>query len=388
MIGSEYMDLSVNLISDIDGLSRIEHQWNNLVNNCSQNPILLSGFIKQFMEFNSSMGWIPLILTFSEGKRLVGAAPLRIKKKLGIKFVRFLLRNWFSPDFIIDEKYRQICMQEILNILFRTFKNQFAELVFPHNSKNLKSLRKSCRETGVFYSIKNSRIQWSDMRHSIIPVNCSWDEFVKSRGRNFIRKFKKIKKKLDMAGQWSAEVFENEKRKTRVLDIILDIEKRSWKHEWRVKKGLTKDHDLFIIIDGSINMSRLDSDFKWYVWFLRIKDVSIAYTLILKYKQTAYIVKTSYDKKYKKYHPGIFINNIAIRHLFHTKNVLKIDWLTDLPFHRNWTSISFPRIRVLVSRKTLPILLGYIYASDCLREFLLTIPLTGERFERRDSLFL
>jgi len=366
----------------------MEHKWNNLVNRCSQNPLFLSGFIKQFMKFNSSMGWVPLILTFSEGKRLVGAAPLRIKKKIGIKFVRFLLRNWFSPDFIIDDEYRQICMQEILSILFRKFKYQFAELVFPHDSKNLSILGGSCLKNEVFCSIRNSRIQWSDMRHSIIPVNGSWKEFVKLRGRNFIRRFKKIEKNLSSIGQWTVKVFENEKRKTSILDVILDIEKRSWKHKWRVKKRLTKDHDLFMILNGSIDMSRLDGDFKWYVWFLQIRDINIAYTLILKYKQTAYIVKTSYDEKYKKYYPGIFINNIAIRHLFNNKSVEKIDWLTDLPFHRNWTSISLPRVRVLVSRKRLPILFGHAYTNDSVRGFLLTIPLIGEMLERRDLFFL
>ena len=203
------MKLLAKMISDPNELSRVENEWNSLVNKCSPNPILLSGFIKQFMEFNSQRGWLPLILTFSAKKELVGIAPLRVKRLFGIKIVKFLIRNWFSPDFVIKDEYREMCIQQILKLLFNEFKFQFAEFVFLHNSKNLDSLEKNCKKLALFHSIRYSSSQWSDMWHSIIPVNSTWEEFIKSN-RHLRRRLRRIEKGLNKLGMWRIKFFENE----------------------------------------------------------------------------------------------------------------------------------------------------------------------------------
>ena len=381
------MKLKVNLISKTSELSGIESEWNSLVSRCCQNPFLLSGFIKQFMEFNSQKGWLPLVLAFSTEKRLVGTASLRVKRQFGIKFVKFLIRNWFSPDFVIEDEYREVCIQQILKFLFNEFRCQFAEFVLPHHSKNLDSLKKSTRNLALFFAIRAPSLQWSDMRHSVIPVNESWEKFIKSR-RNFRRRLRKIEKSLNKLGIWRIRVFGNEEIDRSVLDGILEIESKSWKQIWRIKKRITEDYDLSMILNGAMETSEQDENFKWQVWFLEVDGLNIAYSLVLIFKQTAYIVKTSYDKNYRKYYPGIFINNAAIQDLFRSGNIKVIDWLTDLEFHRNWTSLSLPRVKVLISRRKLPVLFGYTYTSDFIRGILAMIPLTGEKLVRRDLHFL
>jgi len=382
------LKLLIESISELDRLHKIRDEWNGLVNSYGQNPLLLNGFIKQFMKYNGQRGWSPLILAFSTKRKLIGIAPLRMKKKLGIKIVKFLPRNWFSPDFVIEDKYREICIREILNLLFNKLKVQFAEFVLSHDSKNLKALKKNCDELALFCSIRTSRFQWSDAYHSIILVNGGWEEFVKSRGRNFRRRFKKIEKSLNKLGVWNVKVFENGEINEAVLHDVFDIERRSWKQKWRRKKRLARDQDLFMVLNGAIETSRLDKDFKWQVWLLEVDGISISYSLVLLYKQTAYIVKTSYNEKYRKYYPGIFVNNAVVRHMFETGRIKTIDWLTKLEFHRIWTSLSLPRFRILISRKTLSIPLGYVYTSNLTRGVISMIPLTGERLERRDLHFV
>ena len=375
------------MIINASRLSEIEHEWNSLVNRCSQNPFLLSGFIKQFMEFNSQKGWLPLVLAFSAEKRLVGIAPLRVKRQFGIKFVKFLIRNWFSPDFVIEDKYREACIRQILKLLFNEFRCQFAEFMFPYDSKNLDSLKKNARKLALFFAVRASSLQWSDMRHSVILVNENWEKFIKSR-RNFRRKLRKIEKSLNKLGIWRIRVFGNGEIDKSVLNSVLDIERRSWKQIWRMEKKIAEDYDLLMTLNGAIETSELDRNFKWYIWFLEANGLNIAYSLVLIFKQTAYIVKTSYDKSYRKYYPGIFVNNAAIQDLFRSENIKTIDWLTDLEFHRNWTSLSLPRVRVLISRRKLPVLFGYTYTSDLTREILAMIPLTGEKLVHRDLHFL
>ena len=367
------MTLLIRVIPDPSELPEIEGVWNILINKCSKNPIFLSGFIKQFMEFYRSKGWTPLVLVISADKTIVGIAPLMTKKRFGVRFVKFLSKSWFSPDFIIDEQYRENCIAHILDFLFKTLKCQFVDLTMPAESQNLQILKQKCKANRIYFCTK--RGSWADMSHCIIPVGCTWDDFKRLRGRNFRRRFKKIERNLDRVGSWRIIRVENGDKGSDAIKKILDVERMSWKEAWRTRKGIEIDQDLLMIWKGSQYTARIEPDFKWRAWFLELNDQTLAYSLVLQYKETAFIIKTSYDERYKRFFPGIYVNNAAIRELFNKRQVRKIDWLTDLPFHRNWTSICLPRVRVMMSRKSvLPTIMGHVLTSEFTRNILDAIP--------------
>jgi len=187
--------------------------------------------------------------------------------------------------------------------------------------------------------------------HCIIPVDCTWDEFKALRGRNFRRKLKKIERHLDRAGSWRITRLENDKIGSAVFERILDVEKMSWKEGWRTRIGMKIDPDLPMIWKAAQYTARTEPGFKWSVWLLELDGKTLAYCLFLQYKGVAFDVKTSYDARYKRFYPGVCINNAAINEMFKKREVRRIDFLTDLPFHRTWTSMCLPRVRVTMSRK-------------------------------------
>jgi len=135
--------------------------------------------------------------------------------------------------------------------------------------------------------------------------------------------------------------------------------------------------------NGSRYTARTEPDFNWSVWFLEFNGQTWAYALILQYKETAFIVKTSYDERYRRFQPGIYINNAAIRELFNKRQVRKIDWLTDLPFHRNWTSMCLPRVGVKLSQKgVIPTIAGFVLASAYTRNIRSCVGQLGKHFVR------
>jgi len=356
------MTVLIDVISEPSRILEIEGVWNALISKCGKNPLFLSGFVKQFMEFYRSKGWTPLVLVISADKMVVGIAPLMTKKKVGVRFVKFLSKSWFSPDFIVDDQYREPCITSTLDFLFKNLRCQFVDLTLPVESPNLRILKQKCKANRIYCYTKRGR--WADMGHCIIPTGYTWAELRSSRGKNFRRKFKKIERHLDRAGSWKIIHVENGKKESGAIRKILDVERMSWKEAVRTRRGIETDQDLLMIWKGSQHMTRTEPDFKWSVCFLELNNQTLAYSLALQYKEAAFIVKTSYDKRYKKFYPGIYVNNAAIRELFNKRRIRKIDLLTDLPFHRTWTSRSLPRVKVMISRKSvLPTIMGFMFAS-------------------------
>lgn len=359
------LTVSVRVISNSDGLLEIEDSWDSLVGKHSENPLCLSGFIKQFMEFHRSRGWTPLLLAISADNAIVGIAPLITKKKFGIRFVKFLSKSWLSPDFIVGNQYRQTCIAHTLRFLFNTLRCQLVDLTLPAESSNLPILKQKCKAHNIHFFTR------PDIGHCIIPVEHTWDEYKTLRGRNFRRKFKKIERNLDRAGSWRITCVENRNKSSNAIKKILDVERMSWKAAWRTRMGLRMDKDLLMIWKGSLYTARTEPDFKWNVWFLELNDQTLAYSLVLQYKEVAFIIKTSYDERYKRFYPGVHVINAAIRGLFKKRQVRSIDFLMDLPFHRTWTSICLPRVRVMMAPKGVSSnIMGFVLASKHITKIL------------------
>jgi hypothetical protein len=124
------------------------------------------------------------------------------------------------------------------------------------------------------------------------------------------------------------------------------------------------DQNLSLFWRGLLSTAGTQSGFEWDVWFLDFNDRPIAYVLVMKYKETAFIAKTSFDERYKKLYPGIYIVNVAIRDIFHQGQVRTVDFLTNLPFETRWKPFCVRRIELLMCRKEIiPTMLASILMS-------------------------
>jgi hypothetical protein len=129
------------------------------------------------------------------------------------------------------------------------------------------------------------------------------------------------------------------------------------------------DSDLLMIWRASQYTAENQRDFKWSVRFLELNNEAIVYTLIIQYKKTAYLMKTSFNNGYKKFSPGTYILNSTIHELFNKREIDKIDFLTDLPFHRVWAFICLPRCRFIMSRSPIiMIVIGSILKSRYIKQ--------------------
>jgi CelD/BcsL family acetyltransferase involved in cellulose biosynthesis len=337
--------ISVNAISNMGELLKIENSWNKFIRDHARNPFFLSGFFKEFMSLSQNSNWTPTVLIFSVSGRIVGIAPLATKTKLGVRMGKFLLTSDLSPDFILDDKYQEVCFDKAFDYIFSTLHCKLVFLIVSEKSPSFEKLKQLGSKKRLALFVTPAR------GHRILPVRGTWAEFETFRGRNFRRKFKGIERNLDRFGPWRISCIENGKEGFDVVKRIFDIEKMSWKEEWRVRKG-KKDADLLALLEGSQYVAKIEPCFKWNVWFLDLNNQAIAYSLFIEYKGVSYCVKTSYDRRYKRLYPGIYVINAAICEFFNRHQIRKVDFLTDLFFHKTWTSLCSPRVRIMMARSS------------------------------------
>jgi CelD/BcsL family acetyltransferase involved in cellulose biosynthesis len=354
------------VISNSDKIAEMESDWNAMVNASCNNPFLLSEFVKQFIDSNRSTRWVPLILVISFKNSTIGIAPFMVGRKLGVRFVKFVYESLLSPDFIVQNKYRDICIASVLDFLFKTLQCKFTDIPLSADSPSLGILRKQSGKRGISFKIS------AGIEHRKLPIKGTWTEFEKSRGRNFRQKFKKIERKLDQAGSWKVVCIDgNDESET--VKKILAVERTSWKEKWRVQRGEKTDKDLMAILQASLHTAGREPDFKWKVWFLELNRQTLAYLLVLQYKKIAFITKGSYNEKYKRFYPGIYIRNYVIHELFNKGEVRSIDFLTNLPYHRTWTSICVPRVRVALSKGVVPTIARFVFESAGFKKIRLSL---------------
>jgi hypothetical protein len=358
--------LSVTAISSLKNLSKIEKEVDAFIASHTTNPFMLIPFLKVNMRSMLSSELTPIVLVVRADEKIVGVATFVLKRAYGIW--RSLLKEqlgtysadslfgyYFSPDFILDDAYRQESVRCVLNFLFDTMDCRFVTVYLPVGSPNLHLLPRQCEDDGTSLRMTSSAF----MAYRFMPVNCNWDSFQSGKGRHFNRKFKKMERNFGFAGSSKVLFFENETAMKGVFQRILEVERASWKQRDRFQHGFTLDSSLVDIWEASSMAYKAYDGFKLLVWLLELNGDSIAYSLGCQYKGTAYLAKTSFDDKWKTLYPGIYINGLAIRDLFRSGEVKAISFMTNLPFHERWTSVYLPRVKVLMWRGALPRLLEF-----------------------------
>ena len=334
---------SITTISDPAELAKFSDVWDELIRRCSTSPLFLTGFVKEVMELNRSRGWSPLLLCLAKDGVTIGVAALMTRIQFGIRYARFLLDPWCSPDFVIEDSCRELCIRLIVEHLFQTLHCAILDLTLPADSPNVGILGIVCESSGL-HSCKRAA-----SGHNIIRVKGTWDEFRAARGRNFRKYFKGLERRLDRSGSWRIVRLSCDGRDPGAIERIHWVEKMSWKEAWRKRKGKT-DEDLLLALRGSATTARRELDFRPWGCFLELGGQTLAYVLVLEYKAVAILLKTSFDERFGEYYPGTYSLNESIRQLFDEGRVTTIDFVIDLPFHSRWSPTCLGRIRVVICR--------------------------------------
>lgn len=342
--------VSIQLISNVDEIEQISQEWNNFVDRTIKSPFYLSEYVKELIK-ELPNNYRPIIVVFRDKQAIVGISILKTWSALLGKQVTFIHPYWCS-DFYFDERYREECFKQTLDHLFNEMKCKLGYFELPKYLPNLRPLLEQSNSRRLCYRTE------SIMGHRIISLDSTWAEYLQRKTRTFRRTIYRLERNLTQAGTWKTIRIDNGSEMD-VIEKISAIERKSWKHKYW-EETHSSDRTLALFLKSAPLLTRKEPAFKWTVWFLTLKEKTIAYQLAYRYKETVYFLKTSYDQQFRDLSPGNFIINMAIRELLDEKQHTEIDLLTDYPYMQSWTKKTAPRIRVTLARGRMPNILQSI----------------------------
>ncbi len=329
------MSFSILVISDIDRFAEMKEFWDRELNDKASNPFIFSNMLIEHYELSQKLGYRAFLVVFLSAGKILGFAPLVVKSRFGFKQA-FNLHEYVYMDFFVDS-YREFFINILVNLLFGRFKCKSIELTFEEGSENQTVLEKICRRKGL----RNYKV--STEGEAIITTDGNLKAFQNSLSRKRQKNLRKIARKINALGSW--RIYET-KLDSNSTAKIWEVEKHSWKTKLQGKEKAIKNGGLQLILSviNQTNKSIFDSN----VWFLEIENLPIAYQLVLNRKRTDYFVKTSFDSRFRKASPGIFLINNLIERGFREKNSDKIDFISNQPFMKNWKTVVKNRTKIII----------------------------------------
>jgi hypothetical protein len=344
------VNIAISAILSPEQLGTVEKDLDLFTNKISDNPFLLSLFIKEEMRAKLKNGYSPIVLIFRHNNEIVGVAHLLVRTKFGINYTRSLSDYWFSPDLVFNADYQIACSQALLNYIFNNLNCPTADLILPSESTALKTLNQICKKKGI----KQEKIEEPYLGHAVIQTGKSWEDFEKEKGSKWRSEFKNIRRRLDKLGPCEIEVFDQAHLSEDIIEKVSTVEKASWKQDWRLSVEVRHDEQLLRLIELSNLAVNTYDNFSRVVLLLQVNKKPIAYAILLKYRRVGYILKSTFDETYRKQHPGLYIVNESIRTLFDSGDVNFIDFMTNIPATQKWDAVALARVNVCLSNGWLP----------------------------------
>ena len=161
-------------------------------------------------------------------------------------------------------------------------------------------------------------------------------------------------RRLQKEGKLSFELITSSPELNHYIDLYYHVYSKSWQETEDI--GPTFHRDLMKLASekGTLRLG-----------FLFLDNIPISAQLFIVDNETAYILKTVYDQRYRKYSPGKVLTYYMIRHVIDADKVYQIDYLHgDDPYKKNWLPSRRERSGIYVFNKTFR---GFLLGLSILR---------------------
>jgi CelD/BcsL family acetyltransferase involved in cellulose biosynthesis len=360
MMSSKNSGLSIEIIASEEAFVAIKSEWDQLVEKSinssfySTYPFVYTTW-KYYRNENDQL----FILVVRRGATLVGIAPFRIESvKLGniriikgirLKVIRFIAEwgNGDKPSIVTTEE-PELIWSRIFQYLNKDYTKwdiiSLAEQ--PENSPvlNQKLLR------NIWYSV----MVVPDSTSYTISISGTWEEYIKTRGKNTRRTWKNGREKLfNLPEGVCFQCIEDPETMSEALKRFISIEQSGWKKNRDFSIGGNKINERFY----EECLVRLAEKNMVAIYLLTSGITDIAAEIIYKNHNIVYFANITYREEYAKYSPGVIMRAEIINSLFGTHykecDLLGFQSEEKNTLKKNWSTGSQQTIRIQVYKKTL-----------------------------------
>jgi hypothetical protein len=340
MMNAINQELRIELIDSEEAFLAIKDEWDALIDK-NINPSFYATFPfvytawKHYRTENNSL----FILLVRRDAALVGIAPFRIDsmKVRNIRLFRAIrfIAEWGGGDkpAIVTTEKPDLIWDRIFQFLNKEF-TQWDGILLTEQPTDSPVLNQK-----FFNNIWYSARVVPEYTSFYVSITGTWEEYIKTRGKNTYRTWKNSRKKLfDLPERVKFQCIDNPEILPDALDRFIAIEQSGWKKNSDFSVGGSEKQKAFY----KELLTHLAYENRVAIYFLISENTDIAGAIVYKYKSIAYIAQITYRPTHSEYSPGVILNVEIIKAMFGThykefdflglrgdeKNFLKKNWST------------------------------------------------------------
>jgi hypothetical protein len=354
--------LRIELVDSEEAFLAIEVEWNALFDKSINSSIYSSyPFVHTAWKYFRNENDRLFLLIVKRDATIVAIAPFRIEKvKMGNIRFKWLIR--FIAEYGGGDKPSILTTEEpdcIWDGIFQFLSKEYTQwdgiqlFEQPANSPFLNQ---------QFFSNRSySARAVPQVNSSYVSIAGTWEEYLKTRGKETRRKWKKSRKKLfDLPEGVRFQCIEDYETVPEALERYLAIEQSGWKNNRDFSVG------------GSEKNKRYYEDLLRYLaqsnmlsmYFLTSGNTDIAAAILYKQKSIVYGAHITYRPTFAEYSPGVVLTTEILKMLFgsqyHEFDFLGFRNEEKNTLKKNWSTGTRQTIRIEVYKKSGFILLYMI----------------------------
>jgi len=342
--------IKIEVISQLAELLKLKHEWDNLHEESDiDHPFLTFEWISCFWRSYGKDKEL-IILTAREGGKMVGIAPL-MKTRITHRGFRFkavtFIADYFHTSragFILSGNKKE-ALTAMIEYLRKTDSLDDVCL-FPYLVKD--SENEILLSDTLLNKIQKNHITIPCLVSPYIKINQSWDNYFKTRSKNFCDNFTKLNNRYKRAGNFEIIKY-TDRDIEEAIQELLSVSRNTWQYDNGTAIASTEANIEFYssfikkaAVRGWLNL-----------WILRKNDKPIAFVYDLVYKDKEFGIKTGYDKEYCKDSPGEYLIGNIIKKCF-DDGMTEFEMLGGPNSYKlRWTTLSRAHIKYMMFGNTL-----------------------------------
>jgi hypothetical protein len=339
--------LTIETITEYSKFETLNETWNALLkkSHCAV-PYMTYEWFKIAYKYLDNGKDLHIILV-KDNDKIITIAPLLILRSrlLGLLINKLcFIKNSYTPfqDFILTEKKRE-SIKLILKYLKE--KSRMWNLVelkeMRADSITVKLIKELCSSIGLYYYEEEKSNSFG------LRIEKKWDQTLKQLKPKIRREFKRKCRRLEELGEVTLQNYTELDTIKKHLGILFNLYANSW-------KGSEKAPDFyyqlaeFFVKNGNLLL---------YTLLLDNKPIGYLYTI--KYDNTLYCIKTTYDSSYTAFSPGIVLTYKSIKNMHNIKELNEFDiGRGEERYKKDWNTFRSVQITSYLGNKRLK---NYIY---------------------------
>ncbi len=243
-------------------------------------------------------------------------------------------RSWEAPGMRLVANHSVLLSEtselECLTALVDSLPESADLLIVPsivEGSKTEQAIRDFCAASG--WKLDTFPAEGSPY----LTIDCSWDEFLASKSRNFRYTLKRKEKSLAKKGAISEQWFHSPESVDELIDAVLAVEAKSWKVDagMAISERGVEERYYRLLLPFLAAQEALAAN------VLYLDDAPVAYSLCYAWHGQLAQLKTSFVEDISRLSPGLVVNHRSIRYAFEN-GFSEFDFLGDvMPHKMHWT---------------------------------------------------